>query len=141
MAKGDNLTPGIGYNPGGPNIGGSATFGSRPPQMGGIAGNAMNGLFQGGVGPSSMPSGIMGNMLGGMASNMGGGNMMRPGVEPMKATGNMIPFSTTKQEMGPVGIGPNPEMMQQFFQSMNRPRPNLSAGNGMGGGNNNPYQV
>jgi hypothetical protein len=106
MAKGDELAPNIGWNPGGMRMGGQATIGSRPmpnPVMGGMGMNA------GGIAPSM---GAMGQMMG--QQMQGGQGMMKPAVEPMRATGNMIP--NQQQQQG--GVGPSNFNPMEAIQRM-----------------------
>jgi hypothetical protein len=113
MAKGDNLAPGLGWNPGGMRMGGMATIGSQPmpnPMM-----QPMPQVPYGDKQGNNMAS--LGPSLGAMGSMMGQGQgqgMMKPAVEPMRAAGNMIPQG---QEQG--GVAPNFNPMEAIQRMIN----------------------
>jgi hypothetical protein len=115
MAKGDNLGPSLGWNPGGMRMGGQASFGSRPmpnpqmnpnPMMGSGGNGNMAGLL-GGMGAAAgsiAPSQGMGQGIGQAMGQMGmnAGQMMNPQVQPMRAQGPMVPPSPQQGQ----GIAP-----------------------------------
>lgn len=90
MAKGDNLVPGLGWNPGGMRMGGIATFGTPRPQMQGVAPQMQQGNQQNGsIGPSSSIGNSFGN-IGEMKQSMQ--NMgMNPPQEQQQEQGGVAP--------------------------------------------------
>jgi hypothetical protein len=131
MAKGDATGGiGIGYNPGGPNIGGSASFGSRPqpPAMMGsqlgqlppgfdAAAKQLKDAGIGGVGPSTQQAQ---NMMGSQTNTVQNqpGSIQSQSLPQYPGRGGMMPSMTYDQ------------MMQQFQRAGGYNNPRLPQNNG-----------
>lgn len=118
MAKGDANPIGVGYNPGGPVMGGMASFGSKPPMQ----------MNPGGVGPANnmLPPAARINDQGQYQEmpnqpNMFGttGGQYKPQPMPTRAEGPMIPGAgagiggPTQPSIGP-GFNPMEGIMRML---------------------------